>query len=92
MTQTRIVTLSAVFEDGDRAYTFMVHRRLAKTLLPGDSVVVDTTAGLRVVTVKSVHDTDRRPKGRDDIKWKWAFQKVDVNVLKDLKELEALID
>jgi len=92
MPQTRVVTLSAVFEEGGRAYTFMVHRRLAKQLAPGDDILVDTTAGLRVATVNTVHDTDKRPKGRDDIKWKWAFQKVDKETLKDLKDLEALID
>lgn len=88
-----IQTLSAVFEPGDRAYTFMVPDTLAAEVSAGDYMLVDTTAGYRVVIVQDVHGEDRRdPKlTAQGVEFKWAFAKVDLTPLEDLKAVEALM-
>lgn len=92
-----IQTLSAVFEPGDRPYTFMVPDKLAAGLQPGEPVVVDTTAGLRIAFVEQVHGCDKRdPKlVTQGIKFKWAFARLPDDwraYLEELKAFEDLMD
>lgn len=70
--------------DNDRVYTFKAKRSLARSLNPGDHVLVISQRGLSILVVQAVHDQPQID-AHDAITYRWAFQRVDEQQLESLE-------
>lgn len=77
------------YNRSSKSYTYKCPKALAATLAVGDHVAVEISdTGLSIVEVTAIDDeTDIDPN--DDTKFVWAFARVDVSALRELKASEA---
>lgn len=84
------VVLSMYNDKSEMKYTFKVARELAQTLKAGDLMLAETVRGLAVGYVIEVHEvSDINPDASYD--YQWAFQKIDIDGLKALKDAEEAV-
>lgn len=87
-----VTTCSIVFATGStKEYTFKITQKLAEKCTVGGQLVVDTCNGLRVGELSSVHD-EPQIDPEDDIKYRWAFQRVHLDLLEGHLEQEHTIE
>lgn len=85
-----VTTIGALFDGRGQVYTFKILRTLAEELKRNDRVLVDTVNGIQMVTVAEVHDEPEIDPDSGTL-FKWAFAKVDLTVLDDLRKQEDVI-
>lgn len=78
-------TLSARYQPDGMLYTFKVPLDLSRTLTKGDLVLCRSQQKIKVVEVVEVHDVPQLDPDADFI-YQWAFQKVDLHTLNDLRD------
>lgn len=87
-----VTTCSIVFATGSqKEYVFKITQKLADKCTVGDQVVVDTCNGLRVGELSGVHD-EPQIDPEDDVEYRWAFQRVNLDLLEELTEQERTIE
>ncbi len=87
-----VTTCNVVFATGSqKEYIFKITRKLAAKCTVGDQLVVDTCNGLRVAELSEVHD-EPQVDPEDDVDYRWAFQRVNLDLLEELVDQERLIE
>lgn len=87
-----LVTIAGTFRGNVASeYTFKCTRELAGTLAEGDKVLVRCKEkGISFVTVRAIHDEALLDVSAEH-DYKWAFQKVDVEVCVALEQMDEAI-
>lgn len=88
-----LTTIAVTFSrDLMQTYTFKCTQELAATLVPGEKVLVrNKDSGVTQAVVSAIHSEPKLDINRED-GYKWAFQKVETDVLQELEDMDTAIE